>query len=651
MKPLDIRQRMLVAALLPVMLVSVLLSVVFLVARFDDMQESYLQRTRSITRQLALASEYGLFSANQTQLQSVMQGAMREQDVRWAAVLDKDGRILASAGDQADISFTSVSAVETEKYDAQRQLDVLAQPVFASGLKLDDLYNDAALPPDGLPVQLGQVVVKFSRQTVSERKQHMLLLGGLISFAGLVFGLLLAARLSQGVIRPILRVTQLIERIGRGDFSAASDLNQVAVSASDPLRDLQENLRQMAERLSFAREDLEHQVAVATHALREKKEEAELATQAKSRFLAAASHDLRQPTHALGMFVSRLAQLPHDTQTRELIGSLDASVRAMQNLLDGLLDISRLEAQAVQVKLAPLPLAGLLNQLQHDLQQSAIQKSLRLRIRTSPVWVLSDAVLLYRILLNLVSNALRYTDQGGVLVACRWLPGGETVQLQVWDSGVGIAPEHQTEVFKEFFQVANSARERHKGLGLGLSIVKRTADLLGVPVTLTSRLGMGTRFTLTLPVVNPNMLAETIEPAELAVPNVPESGEILVIEDDVLVRAALSGLLSGWGFTVHQAQSLKDAQMLLQEHLKPALILSDYRLLDGENGIEVVQALRAQLGNQVPACLMSGDTDAGLMLAAKAAGLTLLHKPVRPAKLRSLLRRLLSHQPIEEDLR
>lgn len=640
MKVLDIRTRMLLAALLPVALVGVLLTLVFLFVRVDDMQVSYQQRIRSVSRQLALASEYGLFSANQMQLQVIANGALREPDVHWVAILDARGQTLVSAGDAQGSRRVPISAREEQFVDPQRRADWLVQPVFSSGIKLDDLYEDAAVRSDGLPGQMGQVVVKFSRQSVIKRQQDMLLLGGLISVIGLLFGMVLAVRLSRGVIRPILRVRNLIERIGQGDFDAARPASDADL-AGDPLRDLRVNLQQMAHRLAFAREELEQQVNLVTQALREKKEEAEQANQAKSRFLAAASHDLRQPIHALGMFVTRLAQLQHDPQTGQLIEHLEASVMAMQNLLDGLLDISRLDAQAVQVNKQPFALASLFSQLEQDLAQRASERGLRLRIRPSPVWVMSDATLIYRILLNLVGNALRYTEAGGVLVAARLVRGGEQVRLEVWDTGVGIAPEHQAAVFREFYQVANPARDRSKGLGLGLNIVQRTAALLGHPLMLLSRLGTGSRFSLTLPTTGVAIAASVPLAVEVALPDDLLGKWVLVIEDDILVCAALAGMLAGWGMQVAQAHGLREAQNLVQAGLWPALIISDCRLAEGQDGIEVVQTLQNQMGEVIPACLMSGDTDPGLMQAAHAAKLTLLHKPVRPAKLRSLLRRLL----------
>jgi signal transduction histidine kinase/CheY-like chemotaxis protein len=420
----------------------------------------------------------------------------------------------------------------------------------------------------------------------------------------------------------------------------------------DPLIDLQTTLQLMATRLAHAREDLEMQVATATQTIREKMEEAERATLAKSRFLAAASHDLRQPTHALGLFVSRLAQLSHDEQTRALVVNLQTSVAAMQNLLDSLLDVSRLEANAVQVSCQPFGLSALMQQLQHDMGHIAQDKGLELRIRPTSLLVVSDATLVYRMLLNLVGNAVRYTARGSVLVACRVVDAGKSVQIQVWDTGIGIAPVHQQEVFKEFYQVGNSGRDRNKGLGLGLSIVQRIAGLLGHPVGLTSQLGRGSRFTLTLPLANGLALEQQV----LATSQLPQDDlqgvRVWVIEDDELVRTALVALLTGWGMRVRAAQDSHEAgQLVLQGHV-PDVILSDYRLQQDLNGIEVIQQLRLDLGSQVPSCLISGNTDAALMAAAKVAELTLLYKPVRPAKLRNLLRRLLmKNQTLEDDLR
>lgn len=650
MRPLDIRASMLLAALLPVAVISCLLVVVFSLARSDDMEESYQQRVRLVARQLASASEYGLFSGNAAQLQAIVKTAVLEADVRAVAVMNPLQQVIAGAGDLSVVAELPYGAREDHRFDSNRRVDTLGQPVFAGAIELDDLYQDLSLGTKAPTRQLGQIRVAFSRQTVDARRREMLWLGGFVGILGLLFGVALAAQLSRGAIAPLMRLTKLIDRIGQGDFAAASEL-QLTTSPTDPMRILQDNIRLMSMRLASVRQDLEQQVHHATQAMRQKKEEAEQANLAKSRFLAAASHDLRQPTHALGMFVTRLAQLPHNAETQVLVSNLEASVRAMQNLLDGLLDISRLEAQAVSVAIKPFAMASLIQQLQLDLVPVARAKGLYFRVHSCQQWVMSDAVLLYRILLNLVSNSLRYTSHGGILVACRSRVNGTQAEIQVWDTGIGIAPEHQQAVFKEFYQVGNAARDRDKGMGLGLSIVQRTADLLGHPVVLNSRLGVGTRVSLMVPTV-PGMQGASQEATpELQIGDDLTGSRVLVIEDDALVRTALVGLLDGWGMEVHEASGVMGALALVSGGLRPDLVLSDYRLQQGDDGIGAVSEVRAALNRKVPACLMSGDTDANLMTKAQACGLTLLHKPVRPAKLRSLLRRLLADQPLAEDLR
>jgi signal transduction histidine kinase/CheY-like chemotaxis protein len=650
MRQLDIRASMLLAALLPVAVISCLLVVVFSLARSDDMETSYQQRVRLVARQLASASEYGLFSGNTLQLQAVVKAAVREPDVRAVVVMNPLQQVIASAGDLKGLVALPYGANEDQSFDAARRVDTVGQPVFAGGIELDDLFQDLSPGMNASTRQLGQIRVAFSRQSVDARRREMLWLGAFVGVLGLLFGVALAAQLSRGAIRPLVRLTKLIDRIGQGDFAAAAEL-QLNTAPSDPMRRLQDNIRLMSMRLATVRQDLEQQVEQATLALRKKKEEAEQANLAKSRFLAAASHDLRQPTHALGMFVSRLAQLEHNAETQALVSNLEASVRAMQNLLDGLLDISRLEAQAVQVAIKPFAIAQLIQQLQQDLAPVARAKGLHFRVHSSPQWVMSDAVLLYRILLNLASNSLRYTAHGGILVACRPRDNGTNLLIQVWDTGIGISPEHQQEVFKEFYQVGNVARDRDKGMGLGLSIVQRTAELLGHPVVLTSRLGFGTRVSLTLPTVPGLSGAPPVAMPELQMGDDLTGARVLVIEDDALVRTALVGLLDGWGMEVHEASGVMGALALVSGGLRPDLVLSDYRLQQGDDGIGAIAELRSALNHKLPACLMSGDTDASLMMKAQANGLTLLHKPVRPAKLRSLLRRLLADQPLAEDLR
>jgi CheY-like chemotaxis protein/anti-sigma regulatory factor (Ser/Thr protein kinase) len=253
----------------------------------------------------------------------------------------------------------------------------------------------------------------------------------------------------------------------------------------------------------------------------------------------------------------------------------------------------------------------------------------------------SDAVLLQRIVMNLAHNAVRYTDPGGtVLIAAR--RRGSAVQIEVWDSGIGISPEHQSEIFKEFYQVGNPGRLRNYGLGLGLNIVERGAQLLGHTVSLRSALGRGTRFCITAPRAAAPIAApqEPVEHSATALVSM-EGKRVLLLEDDDMALEAVTKLLQSWGLQVSTASNIAQASIHLGRGAMPDVIVSDYRLDNGENGLEAIAALRALCAIEVPACLMSGDTDPELMQQAAQAQLTLLHKPVRPAKLRALLRRLL----------
>jgi signal transduction histidine kinase len=641
MRFLDIRARMLLAALLPVTLVAVLLSSVFLAGRYADLDEAHQQRARSLARQLASASEYGLFSANTSSLQSIAAGALRESDVRSVLILDAQGQTLAIAGWTGQVVLPALGTQEQHWVDARTGHDLLVQPVSPSQLQLDDLFEGRARAGTEDAPPLGHVVMEVSRAGVVSRSQDMLAIGLAVTLGGLLFGSVLAVRIGRGVIQPILRVSRMIERIGGGELSVRGE-----VRPDDPLRDLQQGLNQMAEHLQQGRDELERRVTLATAELRTKKEEAETATRAKSRFLAAASHDLRQPIHALGMFVARLAQLPHDRETRHLIGNLEASVRAMQDLLDALLDISRLDADAVRVQLQPVPLGPLFEQLRGALMPVATDKGLRLRVRDSALWVQSDPTLLHRILLNLVSNALRYTGHGGVLVGCRRSRGGSHLWLEVWDTGVGIPVEHQQDIFREFYQIGNPERDRSKGLGLGLNIVDRTARLLGHELKLCSVPGHGTRFRIELPLAPAGDLQALMAAAEQPQQVDDVRGlRILVIEDDRQSAQALRGLLDSWGCVVAVVEGLQGALTVVDGGFVPDLVLSDFRLRAGESGMQTLHSLRTQLERPLPACLMSGDTDPELIQSCRDAGLPLLHKPVRPAKLRTLIRRLARPQP------
>ena len=645
-----IRFRILLASLLPVTLVSVLLAAFFLIARVGDNDAANSRSARSLARQMAVASEYGLFSANTQYLENVAKGALREPDVQSVSIVDARGRVLARAGKPSYTAVPVSSGGETERLQ-DGGLILLFQPVIAGLFKTDDLFQEAADSRQSKGQLLGHVLIEYSRAGVLQRQGEMLGLGLGLALGALLLGAWMAVRLGRRATMPIVRVSRMIERLGQGELSS-----RIAVMTNDPLIEVSRRLNTMAERLETGRDQLEQRIATATQSLREKKDEAEAtalalqekkqeaedATRAKSRFLAVASHDLRQPTHAMGMFVSQLRHMALPQQTSELIENLDSAVIWLQDLLDSLLDFSRLDAGTLQLDVRAVALTDIFAQLRSELAVPAMAKGLRLRIRTTPLMVMSDPALLHRILSNLLGNSVRYTHKGGVLLGCRRTGDGQHVRVEIWDTGIGIAAAHHKDIFRDFYQVGNPHHGHEKGLGLGLAIVERSARLLGHPLRMWSEPGVGTRFSIEIPLAPDDAMGDRRSSLRTADLDNFTGSIVMVIEDMALVREGLVSLLKSWGLQAIGVENLSMALPHLKPGLRPDLIVSDYRLSENENGIDAIIGLRAAAGCNIPACLISGDTDASVLQAAQAADLHLLQKPVRPAKLRSLLRHLLA---------
>ena len=370
----------------------------------------------------------------------------------------------------------------------------------------------------------------------------------------------------------------------------------------------------------------------------ERTRELEQANAAKSRFLAAASHDLRQPLVTIGLLVGMAKEGTGSVTLRVLMDRIDGAVGAMERLLTGLLDLSRLEAGAVRPRPAPVPLDALLAAIESHEQATAAVKGLRLRCRPTREVAHTDPVMLERILRNLVSNAIRYTERGSVLVAVRRSGGG--LRLEVRDSGIGIAPEHQQAIFEEFVQVNNPAREAARGQGLGLAIVQRSAGKLGHKLGLRSAPGRGSCFWIELPRAAAQAPAESL--AQAPRPTL-QGRRVLVVEDDASVRAALRDRLNSWGAEVHEVDGLPALrQWLAQAPGRPDLVVSDYRLPEGD-GLQVLAAVAERYGH-VPAVVVTGDTAPADLTRLHAAGVRVLHKPFRPE---ALLDALGAPQPAE----
>ncbi len=370
---------------------------------------------------------------------------------------------------------------------------------------------------------------------------------------------------------------------------------------------------------------------------------AEQANSAKTRFLAAASHDLRQPIHALGLFFAELSDQVHTPETDSLITQVNDSITAINSMLNALLDVSILDAGVVQPNIESFTLTEIFTRLESEFLPIASENHNQLHIRQSNVTVCSDPAMLERMLRNLISNALHYTENGRVLVAAR--PRGKNIEIQVIDNGLGIPKDMLDEVFIEFYQVGNQARDRRQGLGLGLAIVKRQAKLLKHKLNLVSNLGHGCCFSITLPLVQVKKVEPKQKERDRFETYSLDGCPVLVLDDDNDVLEGMRGLLTHWGCQVITASSPTEAfnQLALDQN-KPELLIVDYRLPDNVSGIEVAKKFQSSLNYPVSVLIITGDTGSERLREASASGYPLLHKPVQPAKLRSTLQYLFSQQ-------
>lgn len=428
----------------------------------------------------------------------------------------------------------------------------------------------------------------------------------------------LVIRLAMEAEFPYIALAALLSLGYMGIFSIARRLNEAVRSEM--------RLRQETVELS--------------RALRMKSEEAEQAVMAKFRVMAAASHDLRQPLHALSLLIDVLRESESEVERKEIFPRIELSLNALRKLFDSLLDMSRLDAKAVKPEYSHFDIAGMLGRLADEFEPKARQRGLQLRVRANQGIVVSDPLLLERILRNLIGNALRYTDSGSVLVAAR--PRKQDFLIQVWDTGVGIPRESHDKVFDEFQQLHNPHRNREEGIGLGLAIVKRLCQLLGYPLELRSEPGKGSVFSIRVPRGNAALAARQDD----VMPEHgwdPRGGRVLVIDDELDILRAMDALLSKWGLEVVTAETLAEGLDKLREAGQaPDLILSDLRLRDSASGIDAIDTLRKVFGTNVPGILITGDTAPGQIRLAADSGYQLLQKPVRPIQLRSVIQQYLA---------
>jgi signal transduction histidine kinase/CheY-like chemotaxis protein len=445
---------------------------------------------------------------------------------------------------------------------------------------------------------------------------------GLYALVGFMFVPIVVRLLATGRLEYIL-------------LGVASGLYAVAMSSMCRVqaRTLDEGFR-----IRFENTELLAALTVQKAAAEAAQVKAERASLAKSQFLAAASHDLRQPLYALSLFSASLGELQLGADGRAVVDNIQCSIGAMEQLFEGLLDLSRLDAGAVQPRPAAVSIDALFDRLSQYFRPIAIERGLDLRFRCDGEWVWSDAALLEQVLGNLLGNALRYTTQGGVLVSAR--RRGGAIRLDVWDTGAGIAADDLKRIFEEFVQLGNAERDRRMGLGLGLSIAQRSGALIGAAIDVTSRQRRGSRFGFAQPAATavPHDIGAAQGAAPLTALHWTKDLPLLIVDDDAGVRLGLADLLRSWGLRFESVADGPAAVALVHGGARYGLVLADYRLPGGMNGLAVIAEISRLHGAAPPGCaLITADFDRALIGAARAMGVPVMTKPLRPAQLRVLL--------------
>ncbi len=625
----SLRLRILAIALTPALAGFLLLSIYFSNRLLQEAGEALQSRGRDIARQLAAAAEYDYQLGNLVSLKRLLDYTTARPEVLSAGIQEVDGSWHV-------VSRHALLLMPVTWQSHAQEYTLGDNRVFTHPLgNGEGAEADPYLEPPHPRRASAQAVVVLASASLAEARARVLTGAAVLALLFLPLVGVLAWRLSQGLSRRLLALSRAVERIADGELTV-----RVEATSSGELGQLERNINRMASALQEGREELERRIREATAELTAQKQAAETAVQVKSRFLAAASHDLRQPLHALTLLVAALKERLPSGEVEPLVYQIETSALAMQELLNALLDLSRLDAGVVEAHPECFPLARVLQNIQRQFAPLAAEKGLTLQVRPTQHWCLSDPMLVERILINLVANAIRYTERGWVAVSCREEKGG--LRLEVWDTGPGIPEAYREKIFEEYFQIANPERARDKGLGLGLAIVARLARLLGAPVNLDTEPGRGSCFSLRLPTCPPQLRGQT-EPA--AAPGTgARLGHALVacIDDDQGILEAMVELLSGWEVEVAagpDAARVRDDLLALGR--APDLIISDYRLGGGTSGVEAIALLRETFGAQIPAILITGDTAPETIQHIEATGLPVLHKPLKPARLRAMLVHLL----------
>ena len=584
--------------------------------RLQTLEAAFDAEGQAVARQVAAMSDLSLYAGDLPALQNVASAALRGGQVTRVEISNSAG-VYVTAG---------------PKNESLAQLRMFSAPVTLREASRASAFAPAGSTTAGdTPIGLVQT---FRDTTAYTHERSRSLIAGIgIALVALLAAWASVRHMARTVARPLRRVSRTVAALEAGHFEVRCGVVEGGTRGTHELAVLAHDIDRLAERLQYNRQVSEERVRDATAVALQRMAEAEQAALSRARFLAAASHDLRQPLHAMGLFIDGL--LPSATEAqRPAVLRLQESTGFMGVLLDDLLEISRLDAQVLTPAITRVSLAALFDQLDAQHAPAASAAQVRLHWRDRGLAVRSDAAMVQRIVGNLVANALRHAPEGGtVLVAARRSRAG--VRIEVRDNGVGIAPIHQGRIFEEFYQVANTERDRRRGFGLGLAICARIATLLGTRITLRSALQAGSTFAFTLP---PARKADLAPPEPAPVAPAPLAGlRCLVVDDDPAILDGTHALLTQWGCEVECVTTGAEALARLGTgDIVYDAVLCDLQLAGDADGVEVIDAAR-RLQPDALAVLVSGATGPEVLQRLRHGGVTLLTKPVAPAKLRALL--------------
>ncbi len=647
---------MLIVALLPVLLISLAFSLFVLNQRHNIAETALLDRGALLTRQLAPAAEYGVFSGNHQELQRLAEAVARETDVTAVTLYDANGHILVSTGTRHPMRQTLSFHNDGLGRSEDEHTVFFHRTILKSRMPFDDASHSGSNNDTGdtnietaPPQILGSLTVEMSRNSVSRTMQETLIVTTAFSLLAAVIGGLLARRLSRDITEPILALQQTVALIKKGKLDARVTLHPTRV-----LRDLEEGFNDMTEALESGHDLLEQRINEATAEIRDKKEEAERTSLAKTRFLAAASHDLRQPLHALTLFADDLDQDTDPATQQRLLKQIRTATEAMNQQLNALLDLSRLDMGDIVVRPQVVALDPLIRRLVAIHAPDAHAKGVRVRHVPTHWHTLTDPRLLESMLGNLIANAVRYTHRGGIVIGVRYR--GEQLRLEVWDSGIGMPQDQLQLIFQEFYQVTNPERNSEKGLGLGLSIVARLAERLHHPVDVRSSLGRGSVFGITLPAAIPAPESESAEQSHHSkdyeqLNKLNKTVAILGKPPEKSDEPCVCDLVESWGcktFCAEHVHTLDRLGIACPDAI--IFFAEDWEGVRQYAMRQTMDPILIMVGAQTPSSQRHDTSrhDASCSDASTSRHIPTYDQlgfPIRPARLRALLQILLQPQP------